>query len=230
MTAGPKGAERYPKDLGESAEALIVNEVYRAIDGEGPWQGFPVVIVRLTGCNLRCSYCDSRFAYFEGEKTALGALVEKIASFGIKKVLVTGGEPLAQRGTPSLLGELLKKGFEVSIETNGSYSLEGLPPGVLKIVDVKTPGSGCAEFFAGENLQILGKGDCLKFVICSRDDYDLAKKFLGEHKIPGCDIVFSPAWKELPPGELAGWVLEDGLDARFAVQLHKMLWGDKRGV
>ncbi|HNQ78892.1 MAG TPA: radical SAM protein [Acidobacteriota bacterium] len=230
MKPAPKGRARYPKQTDNSEETLLVNETYKALDGEGPWQGFPVVIVRLMGCNLRCSYCDSKFAYYEGERTTLSALVKKISSYRIKKVLVTGGEPLAQRGTPFLLEKLLKLKFEVSLETNGSYPIEPVPEGVVKIVDVKTPGSGSGEFFAEGNLRLLGKGDCLKLVICSRGDYEWSKKFLAKHKKICCDIVFSPAWSEVSPPELAGWMLDDGLDVRFAVQLHKILWGDVRGV
>lgn len=230
MKPAPKGRARYPRRADSSEETLLVNETYKALDGEGPWQGFPVVIVRLMGCNLRCSYCDSKFAYYEGERITLSALVKKISSYRIKKVLVTGGEPLAQRGTSFLLEKLLKLKFEVSLETNGSYSLKQVPEAVVKIVDVKTPGSGSGEFFAEGNLRLLRKGDCLKFVICSREDYEWSKKFLAKHKKICCDIVFSPAWSEVSPPELAGWILDDGLDARFAVQLHKILWGEVRGV
>lgn len=230
MKSGPKGVDRYPKPPADGEGSLLLNEIYKAVDGEGPWQGYPVVIVRLMGCNLRCSYCDSQFAWFEGKKIPLGSLIEKISGFGIGKVLVTGGEPLAQRGTPALLEQLIGLGFEVSLETNGSYPLESVPKEAVKIVDVKAPGSGAAGSFAEENLESLGKNDCLKFVLCSRQDYDWAKEFLDKHKNPECDIVFSPVWKELSPQDLAGWILDDCLDVRFAVQLHKTLYGDSRGV
>jgi 7-carboxy-7-deazaguanine synthase len=230
MSVEPKGIDRYPKAAAKTDESLLVNEIYAALDGEGPWQGFPVVIVRLMGCNLRCSYCDSQFAYFEGRKIAADSILEILPNLGIKKVLVTGGEPLAQSGTINLLKKLVEEGYEVSIETNGSYSLIGIPDSVVKIVDVKTPDSGESEFFLEENLGCLKKTDCLKFVICSRQDYDWSKEFLNRQKHIECDIVFSPVWKEISPQELSGWILEDRLAVRFAVQLHKALWGDSRGV
>jgi 7-carboxy-7-deazaguanine synthase len=230
MNVELKGIDRYPQPRTQADDFLLVNEIYAALDGEGPWQGRPVVIVRLMGCNLRCSYCDTQFAYFEGHKIALGSILEIVPNLGISKILVTGGEPLAQRGTLALLNKLIENKYEVSLETNGSYLLAGIPGAVVKIVDVKTPDSGASEFFLEENLEYLKSTDCLKFVICSKKDYEWSKEFLNKHKNIGCDIVFSPVWKELYPQELSGWILEDRLDVRFAVQLHKSLWGDSRGV
>jgi 7-carboxy-7-deazaguanine synthase len=230
MSTGPKGIDRYPKQDTQEEETLLVNEIYCALDGEGPWQGYPVTIVRLMGCNLRCGYCDSQFAYSEGRKIEAASIMEIISKLGINKILITGGEPLAQRGTTQLLERLLEGNFEVSLETNGSYPVDNIPARVVKIVDVKTPDSGSGGSFQEDNLEKLGNNDCMKFVISSRNDYEWSRDFLARHENIVCETVFTPVWRNLIPQELAGWILEDCLDVRFSVQLHKILWGDQRGV
>ena len=228
--AGPTGAARYTKRA-LAEPTLLVNEIYASLQGEGPEQGYPTVLVRLTGCNLRCNYCDSAFAFFKGERMALKAVLAKVASFGIGRVLVTGGEPMAQRETPALCKALLRSGHEVSIETNGAYELAALPKRVLKVVDVKTPGSGEGASFQPYLLEQMDRKDVLKFVLSHREDYLWARNFMAAHHLPGPPrVMFSPVWGRLDPKDLAAWTLDDRLDARVQLQLHKVLWGNKRGT
>ena len=224
----PTGAKRYLKRA-EAEPTLLVNEIYASLQGEGPEQGFPTVLVRLTGCNLRCTYCDSAFAFFKGDRMTMAQVVEKAASFGIPRVLVTGGEPLAQRETPALCRALLRRGHAVSIETNGAYELAALPQRVLKVVDVKTPGSGEGGSFQPFLLAQMDRKDVLKFVCRDRADYLFSREFVTRHRLPGPPgVLFSTVWGALDPKDLAAWVLEDRLDARVQVQLHKVLWGNSR--
>ena len=227
----PRGAARYTRE--ESGEiSLLVNETFVSIQGEGPLQGVPTFFIRLTGCNLRCRYCDTTYAYFEGDRRGIGEVVHEAADSGAPAILVTGGEPLAQAGTPALCSSLLEAGLDVSLETNGTFSLQSLPLGVRKSVDVKTPGSGYGDSFSSEILQDLGPGDTLKFVVVSREDFDWARGWLREKKIPaaGPEVFFLPAWGRVNARDLAGWVLQQRLRARVQVQLHKILWGERRGV
>lgn len=230
--SAPVGAERYPPPRAGEV-TLLVNEVYASVQGEGPQTGYPTVLVRLTGCNLRCKYCDSAFAFFKGERVGLSALVQRIGGFRIPRVLVTGGEPMAQGGTPALCKSLVRKGFQVSIETNGAYLLDALPKAVVKVVDVKSPGSGEGDSFQEDLLASLGPRDALKFVLTSRADYLWARDFVtrrGLGKAKGPELYFSPVWSKVAPASLAEWAVEDRLPVRVQVQLHKVLWGDKRGT
>ena len=228
--AKPTGAKRYLKRA-EAEPTLLVNEIYASLQGEGPEQGYPTVLLRLTGCNLRCTYCDSAFAFFKGERRTFRQVLEAVASFGIGRVLVTGGEPMAQRETPALCRVLLRAGHAVSIETNGVYDLAALPRRVLKVVDVKAPGSGEGGSFQPHLLEQMDKKDVLKFVCRDRADYLWSREFMVRHGLPGPpSVLFSPIWGSLDPKDLAAWVLEDRIDARVQVQLHKILWGDKRGT
>lgn len=223
------GAARYPARA--AFRTLLVNELYPAIQGEGPEQGYPTVLVRLTGCNLRCGYCDSAHAFYRGTRRAIRDVAADVAAFGIRRVLVTGGEPLAQSGTPALCRALLRRGHAVSVETNGSYDLSALPGAVRKVVDVKTPGSGEEGSFDAGILGQLSRGDVLKFVCADREDYLWARRFLeGPGSGSRACVVFMPVWNELEARELARWVLEDRMPVRVQVQLHKVLWGDRRGV
>jgi 7-carboxy-7-deazaguanine synthase len=228
--AQPAGASRYLK-RSVAEPTLLVNEVYASLQGEGPEQGYPTVLVRLTGCNLRCTYCDSAFAFYKGERRTLKSLVEEVAGWGIERVLLTGGEPMAQRETPALCRALIRAGHQVSIETNGAYGLAALPRRVLKVVDVKTPGSGEGDSFQPSLFQQLDRKDVLKFVCRDRADYLFARDFMARQGLPGPpSVTLSPVWGTLDPKDLAAWALEDRLSARIQVQLHKILWGNKRGT
>ena len=224
------GVKRYPKEAQEAVNTLIVNEIYETINGEGPLQGLRTVILRLMGCNLRCSYCDSAFAYNEGERMTFDEVLDKIKVFKSKRVLVTGGEPLCQRGTIPFIKLLLEKNYEVSLETNGTFSLKEVPPKCLKVVDVKTTDSGFEDSFQIDNLNHIKKGDCLKFVIGSREGYLFSKKFITQSfdKLRG-EIYFSPVYGKISYEEVVKWILEDNLDVRFSLQIHKIIWGEKRG-
>lgn len=226
----PTGAARYAKRrLPEPT--LLVTEIYASIQGEGPEQGYPTVLVRLTGCNLRCNYCDSAFAFFGGERRTLSEVVREVLAARIARVLVTGGEPMAQAGTPALCRALLRSGLLVSIETNGAYGLSALPRRVVKVVDVKTPGSGEGDSFQERLLTELDGKDLLKFVLSGREDYLWSRDFLLRHSLPGkLQAAFSPVWGRVDPKELAAWILEDRLPVRLQLQLHKVLWGEARGV
>ena len=224
----PRGAARY---LGEKAapRTLLVNEIYASIQGEGPEQGYPTVLLRLTGCPLRCSYCDSAFAFFEGRRMTVEEAVEEAGRFGIVRVLVTGGEPMAQAAAPALCRSLLDRGHRVSVETGGAHDLSSLPGEVVKVVDVKTPGSGEEGTFLPENLALLGPRDALKFVLTGREDYDYARAFLDRHgKTLPCPVFLSPVPGRLDAARLAEWMVKDAVEARLMVQLHKVLWGDAR--
>jgi len=228
----PVGADRYPPPRAGEV-TLLVNELYASVQGEGPEVGYPTVLVRLTGCNLRCHYCDSAFAFFRGERVGLSALVERIGSFGLPRVLITGGEPMAQGGTPALCRALLRRGLKVSVETNGSYLLDSLPRAARRVVDVKTPGSGAGATFQPALLATLGPKDTLKFVLTGRKDYLWARDFIAGHRLGlprSPELYLSPAWGKVEPSSLAEWAVADRLPARVQVQLHKVLWGDRRGV
>jgi 7-carboxy-7-deazaguanine synthase len=226
----PKGADRYPKPS-TSKRTLLINELYASLQGEGPEVGYPTVLVRLTGCNLRCTYCDSAFSFYEGERVTITDVVRKVGALGIPRVLVTGGEPMAQAETPALCRALIRAGHQVSLETNGSYDLSSLPKAVLKVVDVKTPGSREGDSFDATLLNQMDAKDVLKFVCKDRRDYSWTRDFLRGYDLPGPpSVILSPVWGKLEPRELAEWILEDRLRVRLQVQLHKVLWGNRRGV
>jgi 7-carboxy-7-deazaguanine synthase len=224
------GAARYARRR-RPEPTLLVSEIYSSLQGEGPEQGYPTVLVRLTGCNLRCNYCDSAFAFYSGERRLLSEVVGAVKAAGLPRVLVTGGEPMAQAATPALCRALLGAGLSVSIETNGTYSLASLPRKILKVVDVKTPGSGEGGSFQESVLKQVDAKDLLKFVLTGREDYAWSRDFLRERSLPGAvQAAFSPVWGRLEPRELAAWILEDRLPVRLQLQLHKVLWGERRGV
>jgi len=235
VTAGESSGDGVSGDDGRpdpcACDTVLVHEVVGTIQGEGPEQGYPICLERLTGCNLRCAYCDSTRAYFEGRRRPIAELVDEIASAAIPRILVTGGEPLCQGGTPALCGALLAAGHRVSIETNGTRDLTALPRGVRRVVDVKTPGSGENGSFRMSNLDALREGDALKFVLTGGEDFRWALRWLKVHTPPGgAQVLLSPAWGVLPPEDLAEMLLKHRPDARLQVQLHKILWGDRPGV
>lgn len=211
-------------------EGLLVTEIFLSIQGESTLAGLPTVFIRLTGCPLRCTYCDTQYAYGGGKRMALPEILEEVRGYGVPYVCVTGGEPLAQRGTGELLRRLCDEGFTVSLETSGALDLSGVDPRVIKVMDLKTPSSGEDHRNRYENLALLTPKDQVKIVIGNRHDYDWAKEILGRHRLPErCQVLFSPVWKQQDPGELAEWILQDRLPVRLQLQLHKLLWGEVPG-
>ncbi len=211
---------------------LRVNEIFCSIQGESTHAGLPCAFVRLTGCNLRCRWCDTAYAFHEGRAMTVAEVVAEVARLGCPLVEVTGGEPLLQEDAIPLLRDLLSLGRRVLLETGGSLPIETVPQGVARIVDVKCPASGEAERNRWENLDDLRPGDELKFVIADRGDYVWAARQVRDRDLASrCPVLFSPVHGELHPGELARWVLEDRAPVRVQVQLHKILWpGVSRGV
>ncbi len=209
---------------------LKITEIFRSLQGEADTAGIPTTFVRLTGCPLRCQYCDTAYAFHGGEWWETDAIVGRVHELGAKYVCVTGGEPLAQRSCLELLQHLADGGFRVSLETGGAMSLEGIDPRVILVVDVKTPGSGEERRNRYEELGRLRAQDLAKFVICSREDYDWCRAKLEELQLDArCAVLFSPSHEQLPARELADWILEDRLPVRFQIQLHKYLWGNTPG-
>lgn len=211
---------------------LRINEIFHSIQGESTHAGRPCVFVRLTYCNLRCRYCDSEYAFFEGSERSLDEIVAEVAAYKCRLVEVTGGEPLIQRETIALLGRLLEAGHEVLLETSGAWAVEEVPDGVRIIMDLKTPGSGMVARNRWGNLRHLDEDDEVKFVICDRADYEWARGVVGEHGlVERHEVLFSPAWGEVDPAELAEWILADRLPVRMQLQLHKHIWSPTaRGV
>jgi len=209
---------------------LRITEVFHSLQGEADSVGIPTVFVRLTGCPLRCQYCDTTYAFHGGEWWELAAILERVRAFGTRYVCVTGGEPLAQKGCITLLTELCDAGLRVSLETSGAMELDQVDPRVIKVVDVKTPGSGEERRNRYQELQRLRPHDLVKFVICDRSDYEWSRAKLGELALPqGCTVLFSPSHEQLPARDLADWILADRLPVRFQIQLHKYLWGNVPG-
>ncbi|HET6617228.1 MAG TPA: radical SAM protein [Gemmatimonadota bacterium] len=211
---------------------LRVNEIFHSIQGESTHAGRPCVFVRLTYCNLRCRYCDTEYAFFEGIERPLDDIVSEVGRYGCRLVEVTGGEPLIQRETIALLERLLDAGHEVLLETSGAWPIENVPDGVRVIMDLKTPGSGMVAKNRWENLRHLDADDEIKFVICDRGDYEWARGVVGEHGLgERHTVLFSPSWGEVDPRELAEWILVDRLPVRLQLQIHKHIWSPTaRGV
>jgi 7-carboxy-7-deazaguanine synthase len=212
------------------AERLRINEIFHSLQGEADCVGFPTVFVRLTGCPLRCQYCDTEYAFHSGEWLDLEAVLARVREFGAAHVCVTGGEPLAQPNCLKLLERLCDAGFSVSLETSGALDVSAVDSRVSRVIDVKTPDSNEASRNRIENFEHLTMRDQLKFVICSRADYDWSKDFLRTHSLTErCRILFSPSYTEQSPTMLADWILADRLPVRFQMQLHKILWSDVPG-
>lgn len=213
---------------------LKVTETFVSIQGEADAVGWPTLFIRLTGCPLRCMYCDTQYAFHGGEWREVDALVETARGSGVRHVCVTGGEPLAQKPCLDLLCALCDAGFVVSLETSGAMDVAPVDPRVSRVVDLKTPGSGESARNRLENLDVLSGRDQLKVVICSRGDYEWARDLLRARirkSVPGTcfQVLFSPSWGEIEARELAEWILADRLDVRLQVQLHKVLWGNEPG-
>jgi 7-carboxy-7-deazaguanine synthase len=211
-------------------DRLRINEIFYSLQGEADAVGFPTVFVRLTGCPLRCQYCDTEYAFHQGDWLQLDAIVDRVLAFRARHVCVTGGEPLAQPACLKLLARLCEAGLDVSLETSGALDIRDVDARVSRVVDVKTPGSAEVARNRVENYGLLTARDQVKFVICSREDYDWSKACLEEHGLSQrCQVLFSPSAAQLPAVTLAEWILHDRLQVRFQLQLHKILWGDVRG-
>ncbi len=212
------------------APRLRINEIFHSLQGEADAVGFPTVFVRLTGCPLRCHYCDTAYAFHAGEWLELPAIIERVAGFATRHVCVTGGEPLAQPACTALLERLCDSGYAVSLETSGALDITAVDARVARVVDVKTPGSGEQQRNRVANYAHLASRDQLKFVIGSREDFDWSRAFIDAYGLAArCQILFSPSHGELAPVRLAEWILEERLTVRFQLQLHKILWGDVPG-
>lgn len=211
--------------------SLKITEIFYSLQGEARTVGLPTVFVRLTGCPLRCGYCDSEYAFYGGERLTVDEILKQVAQYQPRYVCVTGGEPLAQRECLTLLKLLCDAGYSVSLETSGAMPLDEVDTRVIKVMDLKTPGSGEVGRNRWENLPLLSQQDQIKFVICNRDDYDWARFKLDEHQLSARvgDVLFSPSHGQIKPVELAEWILADNLPVRFQLQLHKLLWNDEPG-
>lgn len=211
-------------------KTLRINEIFFSLQGETSKSGLPTAFIRLTGCPLRCSYCDTEYAFHNGEKLTVGQIMQTVSGYRARHVTVTGGEPLAQKTCHDLLDHLCNEGFEVSLETSGAMDISAADPRVSKILDLKTPASGESDKNRYENLEYLNQKDSIKLVICNRNDYEWARKLLSERQLNEfCEVLFSPSHNELDAKRLADWILEDSLPVRFQIQLHKYLWGDVPG-
>ena len=211
-------------------KSLKITEIFSSIQGETSKIGLPTVFIRLTGCPLRCQYCDTSYAFYGGELVLIEDIIGQVQKHNCKDVCVTGGEPLAQKNSKELLTDLANLDFQVSLETGGSMSLEGIDERVKIIMDIKTPDSEEATKNRWENLGILKKSDELKFVICSREDYQWSKLIIEKYMmIDVCPILFSPSSESLDPRDLAEWILADQLPIRFQIQIHKILWDNQPG-
>lgn len=207
-----------------------ITEIFYSLQGESRTVGLPTVFVRLTGCPLRCGYCDTEYAFYGGEKMDIDDIVAQVAAYNPRYVCVTGGEPLAQRNCLPLLSALCDLGVEVSLETSGAMDITDVDSRVVRVMDLKTPGSGEESKNRYHNIESLKPNDQLKFVICDREDYDWARGKLDQYQLSDrCEVLFSPIHGELKPADLADWIVEDNLPVRMQLQLHKYLWGDEQG-
>jgi 7-carboxy-7-deazaguanine synthase len=211
-------------------ERLKVAEIFHSLQGEADSVGIPTVFVRLTGCPLRCGYCDTAYAFYGGQWWELPAILEAVARHGTRYVCVTGGEPLAQRSCLTLLSALTDAGYRVSLETSGAMPIAEVDARVIRVVDVKTPGSGEEPRNRYEQLALLRAEELVKFVICDRADYEWSRALLARTGLAArCQVLLSPSHAQLPAHALADWILEDQLAVRFQIQLHKYLWGNVPG-
>ncbi len=210
---------------------LKITEIFLSIQGEAASVGWPTVFVRLTGCPLRCQYCDTQYAFHGGSWASIPEILAQVAGYSTARVCVTGGEPLAQRGCPKLLAALCEAGYQVSLETSGALDIADVDSRVARVVDVKTPGSGEHSRNRLENFHTLQPTDQLKFVICNREDYEWSREMLRTYALDKkCTVLFSPSYRETKPEVLAQWILDDRLAVRLQVQLHKYLWGETPGT
>ncbi|GAA4793939.1 7-carboxy-7-deazaguanine synthase QueE [Lysobacter hankyongensis] len=212
------------------ADRLKITEVFLSLQGEARDAGWPTVFVRLTGCPLRCQYCDTTYSFFGGEWRTIDDLLAEVAGHGVCHVCVTGGEPLSQKRCLDLLRRLCDAGHVVSLETSGAIDIAEVDPRVSRVLDIKTPGSAEVARNRWENLPLLTAHDQVKFVICNREDYEWSRAVVAEHRLhERCDVLFSPSKSELSARALADWIVQDRLPVKFQMQLHKILWNDEPG-
>lgn len=214
----------------ERTTRLKLTEIFLSLQGEADSVGWPTVFVRLTGCPLRCRYCDTQYAFHGGDWFGIDDVVARVATFNVRHVCVTGGEPLAQKNVHELLRRLCDAGYAVSLETSGALDISAVDSRVTRVLDIKTPDSGEVSRNRWENLSVLRPTEQIKFVLCSRADYEWARALVLERTMHlTCTVLFSPSFGQVAPRELAEWILEDRLPVRFQLQLHKLLWGDTPG-
>ena len=219
-----------PAEPAAIADRLKITEIFLSLQGEARDAGWPTVFVRLTGCPLRCQYCDTAYAFFGGVWCGIDEILAEVASCGVRHVCVTGGEPLAQKRCIDLLRRLCDAGYHVSLETSGAIDISDVDQRVSRVVDIKTPGSAEVERNRWENLPLLTAHDQIKFVICSREDYGWARGIVVEHRLSErCDVLFSPSKSDISARDLADWIVQDRLPVKFQMQLHKLLWNDEPG-
>jgi len=222
--------DRLAPDASPLTATLRITEIFLSLQGETSRVGLPTVFIRLTGCPLRCGYCDTAYAFHGGESMTVEKILAETGRYRTRHVTVTGGEPLAQKNCLVLLGELADRGYSVSLETGGALDVSRVDARVSKILDIKTPGSGEVEKNLWSNLAHLTARDEIKFVLCNEADYDWARRMVAERGLDRiCPVLFSPAYRELQAKTLAEWILRDRLPVRMQVQLHKLLWGEERG-
>jgi 7-carboxy-7-deazaguanine synthase len=219
-----------PDAAAASADRLKITEIFLSLQGEARDAGWPTVFVRLTGCPLRCQYCDTAYAFHGGEWHDIDAILAEVAGYGVRHVCVTGGEPLAQKRCITLLQRLCDAGYDVSLETSGAIDIADVDPRVSRVLDIKTPGSMEAARNRWENLPLLTARDQVKFVICDRADFEWARDIVAGHRLADtCDVLFSPSYAQIAPRELADWIVAERLPVRYQMQLHKLLWNDEPG-
>lgn len=209
---------------------LRITEIFYSIQGESSTCGWPTIFIRLTGCPLRCQYCDTSYAFQGGQKLSFEQILEKISTYNCKRICITGGEPLAQPNCYPLMTYLAEQGYDISLETSGAREIQGVDPRVMIVMDLKTPDSLEESKNLYSNIEFLKPSDQIKFVICSEQDYLWSKQIIANYAIPqDVDILFSPSWGQVPAEQLAEWILRDELPVRFQLQLHKILWDDGPG-
>ena len=220
-----------PSEISQSStDRLKITEIFLSLQGEAATVGWPTVFVRLTGCPLRCQYCDTAYAFHGGDWWNIDHILAEVARHGVRHVCVTGGEPLSQKRCLVLLRALCDAGYDVSLETSGALDITEVDPRVSRVLDIKTPGSAEVARNRWENLPLLTARDQVKFVLCGRQDYEWARDMVATHGLAQrCDVLFSPSKSDLAPRDLADWIIADRLTVRFQMQLHKLLWNDEPG-
>jgi len=219
-----------PDAAAASADRLKLTEIFLSLQGEARDAGWPTVFVRLTGCPLRCQYCDTAYAFHGGDWWDIDAILAEIARHGVRHVCITGGEPLAQKRCIGLLSRLCDAGYDVSLETSGAIDISEVDPRVSRVLDIKTPGSMEVARNLWENLPLLTSHDQIKFVICDRADFEWARDVVAKNQLhERCDVLFSPSFTQVQPRELADWIVAEKLPVRYQLQLHKILWNDEPG-